>query len=70
MAAPALERPFRKRGQPVSRGAAGSDFLEIAGPLASGWYPEPLRAKQTRDVALWTRHCTRDRGAGSVSSTA
>ena len=53
MAAPALDRPFRKRdeeldryinrklaalGQPISRGAAGSDFLEIAGPLLRNYY--------------------------------
>jgi hypothetical protein len=53
MAAPALERPFRKRdeeldryinlklaalGQPVSRAAAGADFLEIAGPLLRNYY--------------------------------
>ena len=24
--------------------------------MASDWYRERLRAKQTRDIALWTRH--------------
>jgi hypothetical protein len=24
--------------------------------MGSGWYRERLRTKQTRDVALWTRH--------------
>ena len=53
MTAPARKRPFRKRdeeldryinlklaalGQPVSRNAAGSDFLEIAGPLLRNYY--------------------------------
>jgi len=37
--------------------------------MASGWYGERLRAKQTRDVALWARHVRaieefRDSGAG------
>jgi hypothetical protein len=37
--------------------------------MASDWYCERLRAKQTRDVALWTRHLRaieafRDSGAG------
>ena len=53
MSAPARKRPFHKRdeeldryinlklaalGQPVSRSAAGSDFLEIAGPLLRNYY--------------------------------
>ena len=53
MTAPAYKRPFRKRdeeldryinlklaalGLPVSRNAAGSDFLEIAGPLLRNYY--------------------------------
>ena len=53
MTAPAFKRPFRKRdeeldryinlklaalGLPVSRNAAGSDFLEIAGPLLRNYY--------------------------------
>src|SRR5260370_12585167 len=53
MTAPAHKRPFRKRdeeldryinlklaalGLPVSRNAAGSDFLEIAGPLLRNYY--------------------------------
>src|SRR5258708_15232767 len=53
MTAPAYKRPFRRRdeeldryinlklaalGLPVSGGAAGSDFLEIAGPLLRNYY--------------------------------
>src|SRR5260370_7885384 len=53
MTAPAYKRPFRKRdeeldryinlnlaalGLPVSRNAAGSDFLEIAAPLLRNYY--------------------------------
>ena len=53
MSAPARKRPFHKRdeeldryinlklaalGQPVSRSTAGSDFLEIAGPLLRNYY--------------------------------
>jgi hypothetical protein len=53
MSAPAKQRPLRKRdeeldryinlklaalGLPVSRSAAGSDFLEIAGPLLRNYY--------------------------------
>lgn len=64
MAAPAFERPFRKRdeeldryinlklaalGQPVHRSTAGSDFLEIAGPLLRNY------CQKDRKLALRSR---------------
>lgn len=67
MAAPALPHPFRKRdeeldryinlklaalGQPVNRNTAGSDFLEIAGPL--------LRTYHQKDRQLGNWLCPSD----------
>jgi len=67
MAAPALPHPFRKRdeeldryinlklaalGQPVNRSTAGSDFLEIAGPL--------LRTYHQKDRQLGNWLCPSD----------
>ena len=67
MTAPAHKRPFRKRdeeldryinlklaalGQPVSRSTAGSDFLEIAGPLLRNYYQ--------KDQLLGDRLCASD----------
>ncbi len=68
MTAPAYKRPFRKRdeeldryinlklaalGLPVSRNAAGSDFLEIAGPLLRNYYQKD---RQLGELAVRERH--------------
>ena len=74
MTAPAYKRSFRKRdeeldryinlklaalGLPVSRNAAGSDFLEIAGPLLRNYY------QNDRQLGGWL--CASEREAPIVA---